>query len=143
WLSKRFEDAKYEAKYEFIKIKELATSKDIAWVRAHQYEFPMIRCEEAPRRLYPLGTLAAHALGYVGEVDKRELNDPKSPFSKERGYKLGDIVGKAGIERTYNDVLTGKDGERRVVVDSKGRIQREIDRTEPIPGRDFYSTLDL
>lgn len=143
WLSRRFEAAKFEAKYEFIVIKELATSADIAWVRAHQYDYPMIRYEEAPRRLYPHHTMAAHVLGYVGEVSRKELNDPKSPFSKERGYKLGDIIGQAGIERTYNDILTGKDGERRVVVDSRGRIQREIDHTDPVPGRNFFSTLDL
>jgi penicillin-binding protein 2 len=143
WLNKRFEAAKFEAKSEDIVIKELANSADIAWVRAHQYEYPMIRYEEAPRRLYPLNTMAAHALGYVGEVGRKELNDPKSPFSKEKGYKLGDIIGQAGIERTYNDILAGKDGERRVVVDSRGRIQREIDRIEPVAGRDFYSTLDL
>lgn len=143
WLSKRFEAARFEAKYEFIVIKELATLQDVAWVRAHQYDYPMINYEEAPRRLYPFGTLAAHALGYVGEVSRKELNDTKSVFNKEKGYKLGDIIGKAGIERTYNDILAGKDGERRVVVDSRGRIQREIDRTEPVAGRDFYSTLDL
>ncbi len=143
WLTKRFEAARYEAKYEFIVVKEVVTSADIAWVRAHQFEYPMIRYEEAPRRQYPLNMIAAHVLGYVGEVGRKELNDPKSPFSRERGYKLGDIIGQAGIERTYNDILAGKDGERRVVVDSRGRIQREIDRTEPIAGRDFYSTLDL
>lgn len=143
WLDKRFEAAKYEAKYEYIVVKELATFADVAWVKAHQYEYPMIRAEEAPRRLYPYGKMAAHALGYVGEVDRNELNNPKSPFSKERGYKLGDIIGKAGIERTYNEILMGKDGARRVLVDSKGHIQHEIDRTEPVPGRDFYTTLDL
>jgi penicillin-binding protein 2 len=143
WLSKRFEAAKYEPKHESIVVKEIATPADVAWVSAHQYEYPMIRAEEAPRRKYPFGLLAAHALGYVGEVDKRELNDSKSLFSKEKGFKFGDIIGKAGIERTYNDILMGKDGERRVLVDSKGRIQREIDRIEPIPGRDLYTTIDL
>jgi penicillin-binding protein 2 len=143
WLDKRFEAAKYEAKHESIVVKELATPADVAWVSAHQYEYPMIRAEEAPRRQYPFGILAAHALGYVGEVDRRELNDPNSLFYKEKGFKLGDIIGKAGIERTYNDVLMGKDGERRVLVDSKGRIQREIERIEPVPGRDLYTTLDL
>ncbi|MCI0665969.1 MAG: hypothetical protein L0220_33355, partial [Acidobacteria bacterium] len=98
---------------------------------------------EAPRRHYPYGLMAAHALGYVGEVDKRELNDPKSPFYREKGFKLGDIIGKAGIERTHNDILMGKDGERRVLVDSKGRIQKEIDRVEPVPGRDLYTTIDF
>lgn len=143
WLIKRFEDAKYEAKYESIVIKEMASAADVAWVEAHQYEYPMIRAEQAPRRFYPYKTLAAHAIGYVGEVDRRELNDPKSPFSRERGYKLGDVIGKAGIERTYNDLLMGKDGARLVIVDSKGRIQREIGRTEPIPGRDLNMTIDL
>jgi penicillin-binding protein 2 len=142
WLDKRFEAAKYEPKYESIVIKELATPADVAWVEAHQYEYPMIRAEEAPRRYYPFKLMAAHALGYVGEVDRRELNDPKSSFNREKGFKLGDIIGKAGIERTYNDILMGKDGERRVLVDSRGRIQREIERTEPIPGRDLYTTLD-
>lgn len=142
WLTRRFEAAKYEPKYESIVVKELATPADVAWVEAHQYEFPMIRSEEAPRRSYPYGIMAAHALGYVGEVSRTELNDPKSPFSKENNFKLGDIVGKAGIERTYNEILTGQDGERTVIVDSKGRIQREISVTPPIPGRDFYTTLD-
>jgi penicillin-binding protein 2 len=142
WLNKRFESAKYEPKYESIVVKELATPADVAWVEAHQYEYPMIRAEEAPRRLYRYTTMAAHAIGYVGEVDRRELNDPKSPFSREKGFKLGDIIGKAGIERTYNDILMGRDGERLVLVDSRGRIQKEIGRTEPIPGRDLYTTLD-
>ena len=143
WLTKRFETAREEPKYESIVVKEIATAADVSWVEAHQYEYPMIRAEEVPRRHYPYGIMAAHALGYVGEVDKRELNDPKSSFAKEKGFKLGDIIGKAGIERTYNDILMGKDGERRVLVDSRGRIQREIDRTDPIPGRDFYTTIDL
>lgn len=143
WLKRRFEMAKYGAKYESIVVKELATSADVAWVKAHQYEHPMIRAEEAPQRLYPNGVLAAHALGYVGEVSPEELKQADGPFSNERGYKLGDIIGKSGVERSYNEILMGKDGERRVLVDSRGRIQREIERIEPVPGRDLYTTLDL
>src|SRR5215475_10892448 len=145
WLAKRFEDAKYGAQYESIVVKELASPNDIAWVRAHEFEYPMIRVEEAPQRLYLYGQLAAHALGYVGEVSPEELKKPNGPFSKDRGYKLGDIIGKFGIERKYNDILMGKDGESRVLVDSRGRIQPkgEIERVEPVSGRDLYTTLDL
>src|SRR5262245_26465814 len=143
WLSKRFEEAKFEAQYESIVVKELASSYDVSWVEAHQYEYPMIRAEEAPQRVYHYGQLAAHAIGYVGEVSPDELKRPNGPFSREKGYKLGDVIGKFGIERTYNDILMGKDGERRVLVDSRGRIQRELERIEPVPGRDFYTTLDL
>src|SRR5215470_8240682 len=105
----------------------------------------MISAEEAPQRLYLYGQLAAHALGYVGEVSPDELKKPNGPFSKENGYKLGDIIGKFGIERTYNDILMGKDGELHVLVDSRGRIQPkgEIKRIDPVPGRNLYTTLDL
>jgi penicillin-binding protein 2 len=145
WLAKRFEDAKYGAQYESIVVKELASETDIAWVNAHGYEYPMITAEEAPQRLYLYGQLAAHALGYVGEVSPEELKKPNGLFSKDNGYKLGDIIGKFGIESKYNDILTGKDGERRVLVDSRGRIQLngEIERIKPVPGRDLYTTLDL
>jgi penicillin-binding protein 2 len=145
WLDKRFEDAKYGAQYESIVVKELASEKDIAWVEAHEYDYPMIRAQKAPQRLYLFGQFAAHALGYVGEVSPEELKNPNSAFSKEKGYKLGDIIGKFGIERTYNDILMGKDGESRVLVDSRGRIQPkgEIERIEPVPGRNLYTTLDL
>ncbi|NDD65067.1 MAG: hypothetical protein EBZ36_14005, partial [Acidobacteria bacterium] len=143
WLKRRFEAAKFEPKYESIVVKEMASPADVAWVEAHQYEYPMIRSEEAPRRYYPLGLVAAHAIGYVGEVSRTELTDPKSPFSKENGFKLGDIVGKAGIERTYNEILSGQDGERTVIVDSRGRIQREISVKPPVPGRDLHMTIDL
>jgi penicillin-binding protein 2 len=143
WLAKRLDEAKFEAQYESIVVKELASSYDVSWVEAHQYEYPMIRAEEAPQRVYRHGQLAAHAIGYVGEVSPDELKRPNGPFNREKGYKLGDVIGKFGVERTYNDILMGKDGERRVLVDSRGRIQKELERIEPVPGRDFYTTLDL
>lgn len=142
WLTKRFEAAKYEPKYEYIVVKELATPGDVAWVDAHKIEHPELMAMEAPQRVYVHGKLAAHALGYVGEVSKKELQDPNSPFSEARGFKLGDIIGKSGFERYYNDILMGRDGERRVVVDSRGQIKSELSRVEPVPGRDVYLTLD-
>jgi penicillin-binding protein 2 len=103
----------------------------------------MIRAEEAPQRVYVYGVLAAHALGYVGEVGPEELKRQGGPFSREKGFRLGDIIGKFGIERTYNEILMGKDGQRRVFVDSRGEIKEKIETIEPIPGRDLYTTLDL
>ena len=143
WLTRRFEEARFEPKYESIVVKEQASPEDVAWIEAHQYEYPMIRAEEAPQRLYLFSELAAHALGYVGEVSKKQLNDPKSQYHKDKGFKLGDLVGKSGIESTYNEVLMGKDGMRRVIVDSRGRIIREIERIEPVQGRDLHTTIDL
>ncbi len=143
WLARRFNEARFEPKYESIVVKEQASGADVAWVEAHEFDYPMIRAEEAPQRLYLFNEMAAHALGYVGEVSKRQLNNPESQYHKDKGFKLGDIVGKSGLEFFYNDILMGQDGERRVLVDSRGRIVQEIDRINPIQGRDLYSTLDL
>jgi penicillin-binding protein 2 len=141
WLARRFEEAKYEPKYLPVVLKENASASDVAWIVAHQFERPELRVEEMPQRRYVYGAFAAHALGYVGEVSRRELE--KGPYSRENGYRMGDVVGKSGLERIYNEILTGKDGERIVVVDSRGRIREEVERAEPTPGRDLRVTLDF
>jgi cell division protein FtsI/penicillin-binding protein 2 len=71
-------------------------------------------------RLYPRNQLGAHVIGYTGEVSEKELERPE--FAN---YEQGDIVGKAGIERQYNDILHGVDGQRRVVVDNLGACTGE------------------
>lgn len=143
WLDRRFEAAIYAQKHLPIVVKEDASSREVQWVAAHQNEHPEIRIDRAPQRHYLYGTLAAHALGYVGEVSLPQLNNPNGQYSQDKGYKFGDIVGQAGIERSYNDVLTGRDGWRRVIVNSTGKIEDEVDKSDPIPGRDLYTTLDF
>ena len=68
-------------------------------------------------------------IGYVGEVSEQELNTPE--FAK---YSQGEIVGKSGLERQYNDMLMGVDGQRRVVVDSVGRERQVLEKNEATPG---------
>jgi penicillin-binding protein 2 len=143
WLAKRFEAAKYAPRHIPIVVKEDALSREVQWVAAHQSDYPELRVERAPQRHYLHTTLAAHALGYVGEVTLAQLNNPSSQYSQEKGYKFGDIVGQSGLERYYNEVLMGRDGWRKVIVNSRGRIEDEVDSAEPIPGRDLYTTLDF
>jgi penicillin-binding protein 2 len=141
WLTNRLEEAKREPKYLPIVVKEDASPADVAWVVAHQWDHPELRIEEMPQRRYVYGAFAAHVLGHVGEVSRRELE--KGAYSRKNGYRMGDIVGKSGLERTYNEILTGQDGERIVVVDSRGRIRDEVERIAPVRGRDLYTTLDF
>ena len=143
WLSERFEVAKFAPRHLPIVVKEDASSREVQWVAAHETDYPELRVERAPQRHYPNGILAAHALGYVGEVSKEELNKPESQYSQEKGFKFGDIVGRSGLEKSYNEVLTGRDGWRKVTVNSQGKIEEEIDKADPIPGRDLFVTLDL
>jgi penicillin-binding protein 2 len=133
---------RYESrpKYVPVPIKQELTSGELAFVDSHRdpETFPEMELIQDQRRLYPHGGLAAHAIGYVGEVSEQELNTTE--FAK---YSQGDIVGKAGLERQYNDSLIGIDGQRRVVVDSLGREREILESKEFTPGRNLKLTLDL
>ena len=130
-----------EPQYHPIPIKEELTPAELAFVDSHKDEntFPELEVIHTQHRLYPRDGLAAHAIGYVGEVSESDLNTAE--FAR---FHQGDIVGKDGIEREYNDVLTGTDGQRRVEVDSFGNERRVLSEDkESIPGRNLQLTIDL
>ncbi|HEU4434916.1 MAG TPA: penicillin-binding protein 2 [Pyrinomonadaceae bacterium] len=139
-LKERFDVVKSMPAFESIPVKQDATPGDIAWVEAHTLEFPELRVEQQPQRRYPTDGSLAHVLGYVGEISPEQL---KQQTSKDKGLKPGDIIGLSGVEQTYDDYLRGTDGYREVVVDSRGRIQAEIETVNPTPGRDLVTTIDL
>ena len=120
-------------------LKENASIQDITWVEAHTLEFPELRIELQPQRFYPLGKTLAHVLGYVGEISPKQLE--KEEFKDK--YRPGDIIGKGGLEQYYDEFLRGKDGYRKVIVDSRGRIQTEVDVVPPQSGQDLVTTIDL
>lgn len=134
------EKFKSRPKYDPIVIKEELTPAEIAFVEAHRDPefFPEMELIEAQRRLYPRDGLAAHLIGYTGEVSETELDSPD--FAK---YNAGDIIGKFGIERQYNDLLMGVDGERQVVVDNRGRVRDVLGIKEAVSGRNLRLTIDL
>ena len=114
--------------------------QDISWVESHSLEFPELRIELQPQRFYPLGTNLAHVLGYVGEISPKQL---EAPEWKEKGLRPGDIIGKGGLEEYYDEYLRGKPGYRKVIVDSRGRVQSEIETVPPQAGQDMVTTIDL
>jgi penicillin-binding protein 2 len=138
-LFTRFEQLKTQPAFESFTIKENATPADIAWVDAHGLEFPELRVELQPQRHYPEDGKLAHVLGYVGEISPEQLELPQY---KDKGYKPGDIIGKEGLEKIYDNYLRGRDGYRKVIVDSRGHIQDEVERVEPQPGQDLVTTID-
>jgi penicillin-binding protein 2 len=127
-------------RYVPIPIKQDLTPGELAFVESHRdaETFPEMELVQTPRRLYPHNGLAAHVLGYVGEVSDQELNTVE--FAK---YSQGDIVGKSGLERQYNDLLMGVNGQQRAVVDSLGREREVLENKEATPGHSLQLTLDL
>ena len=114
-----------------------ATIGQVSAVAAHALEMPGLFVQELPARYYPAAEVAAHLFGYVGEVSDAQL--ASAEFD---GVRSGAVVGKSGIESTYNALLTGKDGARQVVVDAIGREVDTMGETAPAEGRQLKLTLD-
>lgn len=131
---------KKQNEFESMVVKENVNMNDIAWVEAHSLEFPELRVELQPQRHYPLGTTLAHVLGYVGEISPKQL---ESDEYKDKGFRPGDIIGKGGLEQYYDEFLRGRPGYRKVIVDSRGRVQSELESVKPQSGQDLVTTIDL
>jgi penicillin-binding protein 2 len=137
-LAARLHRHKGTGLYRPVVIKEDVGIEDISIVEAYKRDHPEIQLGPEPRRLYRYGSLAAHVLGYVGEVSDDELS--RGTFSNA---KAGDLVGKSGVERFYNQCLTGIDGKRQVLVDSIGREVGLLSEEDSIGGDELQLTLDL
>jgi penicillin-binding protein 2 len=140
YVIERLNYIKSQREFDTLVLKENATIQDIAWVEAHTMEYPELRVELQPQRYYPHKEILAHVLGYVGEISPEELEKPEV---REKGFRPGDIVGKGGLEEYYDEFLRGKPGYRKVIVDSRGRVQSEIEVVPPQSGQDMISTIDL
>ncbi|HEV2991621.1 MAG TPA: penicillin-binding protein 2 [Candidatus Angelobacter sp.] len=124
--------------YEPIIIKNDITPDERAFIESHKDEFPELETIMVHRRLYPKNGFMAHLIGYVGEVSEDMLNSPKFDL-----YERGDIVGQSGVEQYYNEVLMGKNGSRRVLVDSKGREKGKLSEDPAVVGKPLKLTVDL
>jgi penicillin-binding protein 2 len=140
YVRERLTAIKKQNDFETLVLKDNASMQDIAWVESHLLEFPELRVELQPQRFYPYGTQMAHFLGYVGEISPKQL---ESDEYKQKGLRPGDVIGKAGLEQWYDEYLRGKPGYRKVIVDSRGRVQSEIGMVQPQAGQDLVTTVDF
>src|SRR5262245_29517430 len=135
WVQAEVNKHKREPSYQPIVIVNDATLAQVAAVTARRLdtELPDVVVQEVPTRRY-VDSLAAHLFGYVGEASEGEVATGDVPS--------GAIVGKSGLERVYNRLLTGEDGARRVVVNSMGREIRTLEELPPSEGRRVQLTID-
>jgi penicillin-binding protein 2 len=127
-----------QPKYVPIIIKQELNPADVSFVESHRDFFPELVLIQSQRRLYPQNGMMAHVIGYTGEVSEAELDEPE--YAK---YDPGDVVGKFGIEREYNDWLTGVDGERQAVVDNRGQVRQVLASKPFVAGKDLKLSIDL
>jgi len=118
-----------------------ATFDVVSVLEEHRNEFPQLLIQSAPKRYYPDGPAVSAFIGYTAEVNERELNSPQYA-----SYKMGQQIGKQGLEKQYEDTLRGQEGSRFVEVDARGRIVSEPGATrdlEPVKGKDLHTTIDM
>jgi penicillin-binding protein 2 len=126
-------------KYQPIPLKVDITPDEQAFIAAHRDELPELETLDEQRRLYPSDGFAAHLIGYVGEVSEQMLaNDDRYAL-----YSPGDVVGRSGVEATYDAILRGTDGSRDVIVNSHGKELGHLGQELAIPGKDLRLTIDL
>ncbi len=124
--------------YRPLVVKADASLADVAALEARRLELPEVSVEVVPLRSYPLASAAAHTLGRVGEITERQLELPEY-----KNLAPGSLVGQAGVEYRYNQQLMGKDGFRRVIVNSRGLEMGEAERRAPEDGPTLTLTLDV
>ncbi len=128
----------YAPKYQPLPLKPDITQDEQAFIEAHRNELPELETLDEQRRLYPREGFAAHLIGYVGEVSENDLKTEKYAV-----YNPGDVVGKSGVEASYDSILRGTDGSRNVVVNSHGKEVGQLGQELAKPGQDIHLTIDL
>lgn len=115
--------------------------EQVSWIEERRGRLPGVVLEAHPVRRYPAGEAVAHIVGYVAEISDRELESPDW-----KGYRSGQAIGKAGVERQYEREVGGKLGARYVEVDARGKLVRRIEgplADPPAPGEDIRLSIDL
>ncbi|OQX88719.1 penicillin-binding protein 2 [candidate division KSB1 bacterium 4484_87] len=145
-LSKTVDDLKARIKkkqiglFNPVAVQSFVDFETLSKIEEHKLELPGVGIQVVPRRFYPDSANAAHLLGYVGEVTRDELKN-----GNYSNVRIGDFVGKRGLEKFYDQILRGKPGRKYAEVDALGREVRTLtDRPEipPVPGKNLHLSLD-
>jgi len=135
-LKEQLQNSRNLKNFQPIVIKPEASKADVAFIESHRADVPLLEMLMVHRRRYLPNGFMAHAGGYVGEVSEQQIE------ASNGRYRPGDVVGKSGLERQYNDLLQGTDGMRRVIVNSVGKEVDHLPPQEEIPGKQIQLTID-
>ncbi len=143
-IERELDSPKYSI-YEPVPIARDATFETLVYVREHPELFPGVSAVRQSIREYPARLniddsppVGAHLLGYVASINKQEYK-----VQKDAGYTQNDLIGKQGVEQLFESELKGRPRERRLEVDSRGRLVGEAEEVVPTPGNDIQLTIDL
>jgi penicillin-binding protein 2 len=135
-VQQQLDAAKTLPNFQPIVIKPEASPADLDFIESHRPDIPVLETLMVHRRRYAYGNFLAHAIGYVGEVSTEDI------AASDGQLRSGDIAGKSGLEKQYNETLKGADGLRRSMVNSVGKEVGQLEQQEPTPGKPIRLTID-
>lgn len=142
-LSQRFFNlSRHDRRFPQISFVDNLTEEQVARFSVVQHRYPGISIEARLQRFYPHAELFTHAIGYVGRINRQDVENLQQK-DRYANYAATRTIGKLGIERYYEDVLHGEVGYQTVEVNNRGRVVRTLDFKPPRPGKDLYLELDL
>jgi penicillin-binding protein 2 len=133
-------DRAYQRRFDATRLKEDISIDIVSIVEEHAMELPGIIVETESRREYTLGPAAFHVLGYMSEIPEKDFDS-----LKKKGYFYGDLMGKSGIERQYENIVRGKCGQEYIEVNAYGKSLGaipDINHLSAVPGNDLYISID-
>jgi penicillin-binding protein 2 len=131
----RLEGGRRARPFEPVALRRDASKAVVTAVEERRLDLPGVIVQAEPVRDHLYGGLAAHAVGYLGEISEDEMK-------ARPGYRAGDLIGKAGVERVYDSILRGTDGRLQVEVDATGRPGRVLGRQVAQPGQALVLNID-
>jgi len=140
-INAKLKKAKRRAPFRPVKLKEDISWEEMAKVDNYNYELPGVLIEVMPKRTYPYDEATAHLLGYLGEISERGYR--RSRKEDQKPYRRGDMIGRSGVESSFEKTLRGTDGGRQIEVDASGRLIKVMKEIPPYPGQNIRLTIDL
>jgi len=136
-LENRYQSKRYD-QLQPVPLKEDVSEELAVYLRERGEDYPGVDIREEWRREYPFAPMASHMVGFLGAIKESEIS-----YYRGLGYDPDSRVGQFGVEQTYESALRGTAGYVKYEVDSRGRILRQLERREPVPGNDVQLTIDM
>ena len=133
---------KYQRRFKGMPLKSRLTEEEVAIFSVHQHRFPGVSIEARLTRHYPYKDYFTHAVGYVGKINKKDLQKLEEN-EQIQNYAATRSIGKLGIEKYYEDQLHGTTGSEEVEINNRSRVLRQLSVAPPEPGKDLHLSIDV